>query len=111
LFRLLILLIVGFVVVIGSTDHASARYAAIVVEAKTGRILHSTNAETKNYPASLTKIMTLFMTFEALKTGKLKLKQKLKVSRVAEGRSPSKLGLRRGETITVDSAIKALVTQ
>ena len=50
LFRLLILLIVGFVVVIGSTDRASARYAAIVVEAKTGRILHSTNAETKNYP-------------------------------------------------------------
>jgi D-alanyl-D-alanine carboxypeptidase len=111
LFRLLVLLIVGFVVVIGSTDHASARYAAIVVEAKTGRVLHSTNAETKNYPASLTKIMTLFMTFEALKTGKLKLKQKLKVSRVAEGRSPSKLGLRRGETITVDSAIKALVTK
>ena len=111
LFRLLVLLIVGFVVVIGSTDHASARYAAIVVEAKTGRVLHSTNAETKNYPASLTKIMTLFMTFEALKAGKLKLKQTLKVSRVAEGRSPSKLGLRRGETITVDSAIKALVTK
>lgn len=111
LFRLLVVLIVGFVVVLGSTDRATARYAAIVVEAKTGRILHSTNAETRNYPASLTKIMTLFMTFEALKTGKLKLKQKLRVSRVAEGRSPSKLGLRRGETITVDSAIKALVTK
>ncbi|MFT5488097.1 MAG: D-alanyl-D-alanine carboxypeptidase, partial [Alphaproteobacteria bacterium] len=111
MFRLLVVLIVGFVVVLGSTERATARYAAIVVEAKTGRILHSTNAETKNYPASLTKIMTLFMTFEALKTGKFKLNQKLPVSRVAEGRSPSKLGLRRGETITVDSAIKALVTK
>lgn len=82
-----------------------------MVEAKSGRILHSTNAQTKNYPASLTKIMTLFMTFEALKSGKLKLRQKLPVSRVAEGRSPSKLGLRRGQKITVDSAIKALVTK
>ncbi len=111
MFRLLFTLIVGFVVILGNTDHANARYASIVVEANTGRILHSTNAETKNYPASLTKIMTLFMTFEALKTRKLKLKQKLPVSRVAEGRSPSKLGLRRGETITVDHAIKALVTK
>ena len=110
-FRLLVLLIVGIVVVFGDTNRASARYAAIVVEAKTGRILHATNADTRNYPASLTKIMTLFMTFEALKTRKLKLKQKLRVSRVAEGRSPSKLGLRRGETITVDSAIKALATK
>ena len=111
MFRLLFTLIVGFVVILGNTDHANARYASIVVEANTGRILHSTNAETKNYPASLTKIMTLFMTFEALKTRKLKLKQKLPVSRVAEGRSPSKLGLRRGETITVDHAIKSLVTK
>lgn len=111
MFRLLVVLIVGLGVVLGGTDRAAARYAAIVVEAKSGRILHSTNAQTKNYPASLTKIMTLFMTFEALKSGKLKLKQKLPVSRVAQGRSPSKLGLRRGQTITVDSAIKALVTK
>ena len=111
MFRLLVLLIVGIVVVFGDTNRASARYAAIVVEAKTGRVLHATNADTRNYPASLTKIMTLFMTFEALKTRKLKLKQKLRVSSVAEGRSPSKLGLRRGETITVDTAIKALATK
>ena len=88
-----------------------AKYAHIVVEAKTGRVLHSLNARTKNYPASLTKIMTLFMTFEALKDGTLRLNQKLPVSRVAEGRSPSKLGLRRGEKITVNNAIKALVTK
>ena len=76
MFRLLVALIVGIVIVFGDTNPASARYAAIVVEAKTGRILHATNADTRNYPASLTKIMTLFMTFEALKTRKLKLKQK-----------------------------------
>lgn len=111
LFRLLGALILGFTVVFADTNPASARYASIVVEAKTGRILHSVNADTKNYPASLTKIMTLFMTFEALKKGTLKLKQKLPVSRVAQSRSPSKLGLRRGETITVDNAIKALVTK
>ena len=104
-------MIFGFVVFLSSTDSVNARYASIVVDAKTGRILYSINAETRNYPASLTKIMTLFMTFEALKTGKLKLQQKLKVSRVAASRSPSKLGLRRGETITVDSAIKVLVTK
>ncbi len=111
LFRLLVVLIIGFVAILGTADRASARYASIVVEASTGRILHSTNAETKNYPASLTKIMTIFMTFEALKSGQLKPDQDLPVSRVAEGRSPSKLGLRQGESITVDDAIKALVTK
>ena len=54
-----------------------AKYAHIVVEAKTGRVLHSLNARTKNYPASLTKIMTLYMTFEALKDGSLLIHQKL----------------------------------
>lgn len=88
-----------------------AKYAHIVVEAKTGRVLHSLNARTKNYPASLTKIMTLYMTFEALKDGSLLIHQKLPVSRVAAGRSPSKLGLRRGERITVNNAIKALITK
>lgn len=111
LFRLLVVLIFGFTIALSGASPASARYAAIVVDAKTGRILHAVNEETKNYPASLTKIMTLFMTFEALKNGTLKLQQPLPVSRAAEGRSPSKLGLRRGETITVEDAIKALVTK
>ncbi len=111
LFRLMFVLFIGTSVVFANTSGANARYAAIVVEAKTGRVLHATNADTRNYPASLTKIMTLFMTFEALKTKKLRLKQELPVSRVAEGRSPSKLGLRLGDTITVDTAIKALATK
>jgi D-alanyl-D-alanine carboxypeptidase len=111
LFRLIVVMIIGLTVIFSGANPVSARYASIVVEAKSGRILHSVNSETKNYPASLTKIMTLFMTFEALKSGKLKLTQKLTVSRVAQGRSPSKLGLRRGETITVQNSIKALVTK
>ena len=96
---------------VAAAPSAAAKYASIVVEAGTGRVLHAANADTKKYPASLTKIMTLFMTFEALRAGKLRLKQKLPVSRVAQGRSPSKLGLRRGETITVRKAIAALVTK
>ena len=111
LFRLLSVLIITFAALSVGADRATAKYASIVVEAKTGRILHSVNADTKNYPASLTKIMTLFMTFEALKNRTLRPDQKLPVSRLAQGRSPSKLGLRRGETITVENAIKALVTK
>ncbi|MEE2662374.1 MAG: D-alanyl-D-alanine carboxypeptidase family protein [Pseudomonadota bacterium] len=90
---------------------AEAKYASIVVDAKTGRVLYSVNSNTKNYPASLTKIMTLFITFDAVKTGLLSLRQKLPVSRVAESRSPSRLGLRRGDTISVENAIKALATK
>jgi D-alanyl-D-alanine carboxypeptidase len=111
LFRLLVVLNLVTFGLIAQTGPVSAKYASIVVEANTGRILHSVNARTKNYPASLTKIMTLFMTFEAIKDRTLRLKKKLPVSRVAAGRSPSKLGLRRGEFITVENAIKALVTK
>ncbi|MEM7224023.1 MAG: D-alanyl-D-alanine carboxypeptidase [Pseudomonadota bacterium] len=90
---------------------AQAKYASIVVDFRTGQVLHQVNADTRNYPASLTKMMTLYMTFEALQTGKLSLKQKLIVSRRAAGMPASKLGLRRGSTITVEQAILALVTK
>ena len=111
MFRLLILLgllLGSFSALPGA---AQARYAAIVVDADTGRILHAENAETELYPASLTKIMTIFMTFEAVREGSLKLDQRLPVSRVAAGRAPSKLGLKMGETISVEDAISALVTK
>ena len=90
---------------------AQAKYASIVIEAKTGRVMHSVNADTRNYPASLTKIMTLYMAFDALEAGKLTLDRKLPVSRRAEGMEPSKLGLRHGQVITVEQAILALVTK
>lgn len=90
---------------------AFARYAAIVLDADTGKVLHAANPDTRNYPASLTKMMTLYMVFEALDTKKLRLNQKLPVSARAAGMTPSKLGVKRGETITVETAILALVTK
>lgn len=93
------------------TGQAQAKYAAIVIDAGDGSVLHSVNADTRNFPASLTKMMTLYLTFEAVDSGRLTLNQKLKVSRTAAGRSPSKLGLRPGQTITVRDIIMALVVK
>ena len=93
------------------SNPAQARYAAIVVDAETGQVLHSVNADTRNYPASLTKMMTLYMVFDALEKGKLTLNQKLPVSKRASGMPPSKLGLKVGDTIRVKDAILALVTK
>ncbi len=90
---------------------AWAGYAALVVDARTGAVLHAVNADRRNYPASLTKMMTLYLVFEALDSGRLRPDRKLVVSRVAAGRSPSKLGLRRGQRISVRDVVRALVTK
>ncbi len=90
---------------------AFAKYASIVIDARTGQVLHQVNADTRNYPASLTKMMTLYMTFEALSDGRINLGQQLAVSRTAAGRSATKLGLRRGEKIKVQDIILSLVTK
>ncbi len=94
-----------------ATDEAEARYAAIVIDADSGRILHEANADTRNHPASLTKMMTLYMLFEALEEKRFSLGQALPVSRRASGMPSSRLGLRRGTTITVENAILSLVTK
>lgn len=90
---------------------ATARYASLVVDGGTGMELYSRNADTQRYPASLTKIMTLYMTFDALKSGKWKLHTRLKVSRRASRQPQTRLGLKRGQTITVRQAILALITR
>ena len=90
---------------------AFAKYASFVIDADSGRILHSVNADTRNYPASLTKMMTLYLVFDSLDHGKLSLDTKLKVSSRATRQPPSKLALGRGTTITVEEAILALVTK
>jgi D-alanyl-D-alanine carboxypeptidase len=90
---------------------AEARYASIVVDADTGEVLHSVNPNQQNYPASLTKMMTLYLTFDALKTKKVRLSDRVVFSDEAEGQAPSKLGLRSGQSITVEQAILALVTK
>jgi len=94
-----------------SPSEATARYASMVVDMETGQVLHAVNADTRNYPASLTKMMTLYMVFDALEKGKLRLDEPLTVSKRATGMPPSKLGLKPGQTITVEDAILALVTK
>ncbi|MEE8189843.1 MAG: D-alanyl-D-alanine carboxypeptidase family protein [Kiloniellales bacterium] len=90
---------------------AEARYASIVVDYESGRVLHETNADTRNYPASLVKMMTLYLAFEAVESGELKMTQQIKVSRRAAGMPASKLGLKRGQKISVKNLIMALVTK
>ncbi len=94
-----------------AAEAAQAKYASIVVDVESGEVLYSRNADTRNYPASLTKMMTLYLTFEALDTGSLRLDEALKVSRRAAGQAPSKLGLAAGSSISVENAILALVTK
>ena len=87
------------------------RYAAIVIDADTGQVLHAANPDRQAYPASMTKMMTLYMLFEAMEQGRYSLNSKLPVSSRAAGMPPSKLGLPAGSSITVENAIKALVTK
>ena len=90
---------------------ASSRYAAFVIDAKTGKALHEANADSLRHPASLTKIMTLYMLFEQLEAGKIKLNTQMPVSSEAASQAPTKLGVRPGQTLEVEDAIKALVTK
>lgn len=85
--------------------------ASIVVDGNTGRVLEASNADAPRHPASLTKVMTLYLLFERLDTGKLKLDTPLTVSEHAADQDPTKLGLRPGQTITVEDAIKGIVTR
>lgn len=94
-----------------SASHANPKYAGIVLDAKTGRTLYNYNADSKRYPASLTKMMTIYLAFEALERGLVKKSTRFKVSQNAAQEVPSKLGLRAGQTITVEQAIYALVTK
>ncbi|PKR90380.1 hypothetical protein CXZ10_03090 [Pleomorphomonas diazotrophica] len=88
-----------------------SKYAAIVVDTATGKVLYQANPDARRYPASLTKMMTLYVLFEELNRGRFKLSTPLRVSALAQRQSPTKLGLRAGETITVEDAIKGLITR
>lgn len=94
-----------------ASESYSPRYADIVVDANTGDVLHSTNPDAQRHPASLTKIMTLYLLFEQLEAGKIRLDSKMEVSAHASVQAPTKLGLRPGQTLMVEDAIKALVTK
>jgi D-alanyl-D-alanine carboxypeptidase len=86
-------------------------FASIVVDAKTGKILQETKADLPRHPASLTKIMTLYLLFEQIEAGRIKLDQKIMISERAADQAPTKLDLDAGEKIEVEDAIKALITR
>ena len=98
-----------FLIVIFTTSESFAKKAAIVIDFDTKEVLFEVNANTKNYPASLTKIMTLYILFDRLEKNQITNQTKLKVSRIAASRSPSKLYLEEGSTIKVEDAIMALI--
>ena len=93
-----------------SAPRAPSIAAAIVVDMNAGSILHAQAADTPRYPASLTKIMTLYVLFGYLKAGKLSFNTDLMVTQHAASQAPTKLGLKPGATIRTSDAIKALVT-
>jgi D-alanyl-D-alanine carboxypeptidase len=110
------LLTVLILVVMAATLPAEAakrasRFSAITVDARTGSVLFADSPDAQRYPASLTKMMTLYITFQELKAGRIKLSTPLIVSARAARMAPSKLGLKPGSTITVEQAIKALVVK
>jgi|TARA_B110000483_G_scaffold179199_1_gene211936 D-alanyl-D-alanine carboxypeptidase len=102
------ILLIGFLV---SIQPAQAKYASFIINENTKRVYYTANADTRNYPASLTKIMTLYMIFDALKTKKISMNTKFKVSRRATRQPPSKLNLSAGSSISVKHAILALITK
>lgn len=93
------------------SESSYGRHAAIIIDADNGSVLHEVNATHSWYPASLTKLMTLYMTFDALKAGQIHLYDTLRASYHASRQPNSKLGLRQGETLTVQDAILALITR
>ncbi len=112
LFRLILVAVIaaGLSLATGSAS-ANSRYGAIVIDAVSGEVLHQEHANRPLYPASLTKMMTLYMVFKALEDGSLSLDQRIPISRKAAGQAPSRLGLSPGSTIRVEDAIYALVTK
>ncbi len=85
----------------------AAPYAAMVMDARTGEVLHARNADTRLHPASLTKMMTLYIVFEAVERGEISLDTKVKISKHAASEPPSKLGLRSGSSIALRYLIRA----
>ncbi|WP_245510624.1 D-alanyl-D-alanine carboxypeptidase family protein [Antarcticimicrobium sediminis] len=89
------------------TPARAAPYAAIVMDARTGEVLHSRNADTRLHPASLTKMMTLYIAFEAVRNGEISMDTSVRISQNAAAEPPSKLGLRAGQKIALRYLVRA----
>ena len=103
--------LICFGAALNSTGTACAATSSIIIDAENGEILSSKAPDTLRYPASLTKVMTLYITFDALNKGIIKMNDDLKVSRHAANMAPSRLGLRPGQKIKVKTCIEALIVK
>jgi D-alanyl-D-alanine carboxypeptidase len=92
-------------------NNAEPKYAAIVIDANSGEMLYDKRADSPRYPASVTKIMTLYLTFEALSEGRLKLTDRVPITSHAAAQAPTKLGLPVGDSVSVDEAIRAMTVK
>ncbi|MDA9543727.1 peptidase M15 [Bradyrhizobium sp. CCBAU 45321] len=93
------------------SESSSSKFASIIIDGNSGAVLQATSPDAIRHPASLTKIMTLYLLFERLESGKMKLDTEMPVSKHAADQDPTKLNLRAGQTIRVEDAIKGLVTR
>jgi D-alanyl-D-alanine carboxypeptidase (penicillin-binding protein 5/6) len=103
-------------VLVASPGHAAPgfapdKFAAISLDARTGEVLYARNPDARRYPASLTKVMTLYLAFDALRTGKLHMTDRIRMSSHAAAQPPSKLGLAVGASMTVREALNTIVVK
>ena len=110
-----LILLVVFAIALCTLSVAEAapnpRYASIVIDTENGAVLHADNADAPRYPASLTKMMTLYLLFEAIEDDTLSLESRLPVSQYAAAKPPSKMGVTPGETVKVEDAINILIVK
>ncbi len=99
--------IAAVILTIAAAGAQAAPYASLVMDARDGEVLYSRDGDRRLHPASLTKMMTLYLAFEAVESGRLKLSQKVRVSRHAASQVPSKIGLRTGQRVTIRDLIRA----
>lgn len=98
-------------IAVAASAEANPKYASIIIDANTGKVLHSRYADEPRYPASLTKMMTLYMVFEAMEQGKITKNTRVPFSAHAASMQPTKLGVPAGKSISVETAIYSLVTK
>jgi D-alanyl-D-alanine carboxypeptidase len=105
------LMIAATLVKANAAEASTAKYSSIVIDVNTGKTMFSANPDAPRYPASLTKMMTLYLLFEGLKSGKFTKSTRIPISSHAANQAPSKLGVKAGQSISVETAIFALVTK
>jgi D-alanyl-D-alanine carboxypeptidase len=105
------IILLTIILSVGNVYGAAHKESVLVIDVNKLKVLHQNNASQVRYPASLTKMMTVYLIFDQLKSGKITMDSKIKVSRRATMEKPSKLGLKQGEIITIRQAIEALVVK